>query len=155
MPRAQQTQHRCSMSRSCPPLIVVSAFPGPLSAERSYVLLETPAALSMRYFGANRIIPAVALAWGITCLFSGFVQNFGGLVATRLILGACEAYASFLIDLWVVMLMIEGCRALFPCLNLLLPAFYLREELAKRTAMIFGASAISSAFGGLLAYGIL
>lgn len=44
---------------------------------------------------------------------------------------------------------------MFPCLNLLLPAFYLREELAKRTAMIFGASAISSAFGGLFAYGIL
>lgn len=82
------------MSRWYPPLPFFPIFRpiGPGSVlYRSYVVLETPAALSMRYFGANVIIPAVALAWGLVTLFSGFVQNFGGLVATRLILGCCEA----------------------------------------------------------------
>ena len=74
--------------------------------------------------------------WLIFQSFTGFIQNVGGLYATRLILGACEA-------------------GLFPCLNLYLTMVYRREEQAKRVAYLFVCAALSGAFGGLLAYVLL
>jgi hypothetical protein len=84
----------------------------------------------------------------------GFIQNFAGLCVCRLLLG------------WF-----EGC--LFPSMvcfdrsslkslglltigkTLLLANWYRREELAQRVSYLFIASALSGAFGGLIAFGIL
>jgi len=44
---------------------------------------------------------------------------------------------------------------LFPCLNLYLTMVYRREEQAKRVAYLFSCAALSGAFGGLLAHGLL
>lgn len=82
------------------------------------------------------MLTVICVIWSLTTIFSGFVQNVGGLYATRLILGACEA-------------------GLFPCLNLYLTMVYRREEQAKRVAYLFVCSALSGAFGGLLAYALL
>jgi MFS family permease len=76
------------------------------------------------------------MVWSLTTIFSGFITNIGGLYATRLILGACEA-------------------GLFPSLNLYLTMIYRREEQAKRVSYLFVCAALSGAFGGLLAYAIL
>jgi hypothetical protein len=39
---------------------------------------------------ANRWIPLLVFCWGIVTTLTGLVQNFGGLVAVRFILGMCE-----------------------------------------------------------------
>jgi MFS family permease len=67
---------------------------------------------------------------------NGFVRNFAGLCVCRLILG-----------------FFEGC--LFPAMTLLWANWYKREELAQRISYLFIASALSGAFGGLIAFGIL
>jgi MFS family permease len=85
----------------------------------SYVLIETPAAIFVKKAKFSRMIPAIAMAWGIVCLSTGFIENYAGLIITRLLLGACEG-------------------GLFPSLTLYLMSWYKREELAKRMCFLFG-----------------
>ncbi|KAL1962150.1 hypothetical protein VTN77DRAFT_554 [Rasamsonia byssochlamydoides] len=102
----------------------------------TYVSFETPFAVIMKKAAPRNLLTALASVWALTTIFSGFMVNVGGLYATRLILGACEA-------------------GLFPCLNLYLTMVYRREEQAKRVSYLMNCAAISGAVGGLLAYGIL
>jgi MFS family permease len=90
----------------------------------------------MKKLTPRYILTGLCVIWSLTTIFTGFISNIGGLYATRLILGACEA-------------------GLFPCLNLYLTMVYRREEQAKRVAYLFSCAALSGAFGGLLAYGLL
>ncbi|CAN9401774.1 unnamed protein product [Alternaria alternata] len=101
-----------------------------------YILAEFPTSLLVKRLHFNRVIPTITFCWGITCLCTGFVQNFAGLVTTRIFLG-----------------FFEGC--LFPAMTLFLCNWYTREELGIRIAYLFIASALSGAFGGLIAFGIL
>ncbi|KAI1362954.1 retrograde regulation protein 2 [Xylaria arbuscula] len=100
-----------------------------------YILAEFPASLLAKRLRFDRVIPAIALCWGLVCLFTGFVKSFGSLIATRVLLG-----------------FFEGC--LFPSITLCLCNWYKREELGLRIALIFIASALAGAFGGLLAWGV-
>lgn len=102
----------------------------------TYVTFETPWALVLKKFTPRFVITGLCVVWSLTTIFSGFITNVGGLYATRLILGACEA-------------------GLFPSLNLYLTMVYRREEQAKRVSYLFVSTAIAGAFGGILAYGIL
>lgn len=63
------------------------------------------------------------------------MQNYATLLATRLLLGVFES-------------------GLFPCLTVYLSTFYKPIEQAQRVSYLFVASALSGAFGGLLAYGL-
>ena len=102
----------------------------------TYVTFETPAAVLLKKLTPRVLLTSLCVVWSLTTIFTGFIQNVGGLYATRLILGACEA-------------------GLFPGLNLYLTMVYRREEQAKRVAYLFSCAALSGAFGGLLAYAIL
>ena len=102
----------------------------------TYVTFETPGAVLMKKVTPKLMLTTLCIVWSLTTIFTGFIHNVGGLYATRLILGACEA-------------------GLFPCLNLYLTMVYRREEQAKRVAYLFSCSALSGAFGGLLAYVLL
>lgn len=102
----------------------------------TYVTFETPLAMLMKKITPRNMLTTLCVVWSLTTIFTGFVSNIGGLYATRLILGACEA-------------------GLFPCLNLYLTMVYRREEQAKRVSYLMNCAAISSAVGGLLAYGLL
>jgi MFS family permease len=86
----------------------------------TYVLVETPASIIVRKAKFSRMIPAIAIGWGLVCLSTGFIQNYAGLLVTRLLLGAAEG-------------------GLFPSLTLYLMSWYKREELAKRMCFLFGA----------------
>jgi MFS family permease len=90
----------------------------------------------MKKITPRNLLTALCIVWSLTTIFTGFISNIGGLYATRLILGACEA-------------------GLFPCLNLYLTMVYRREEQAKRVSYLMNCAAISGAVGGLLAYGLL
>lgn len=74
-----------------------------------YIVLELPSNLLLKKVGAHIMLPSMVTLWGICCCayasipcssmaltpsltagMTGFVQNYRGLVATRLILGMLE-----------------------------------------------------------------
>jgi MFS family permease len=101
----------------------------------TYVAFEIPWVMAIKRFGANRVLATAMVTWSITTLGTGFIKNYHQGIACRLLLGVFEA-------------------GLFPCLTFLISLIYSREQQAKRVCALFAGSAISGAFGGLIAYGI-
>lgn len=102
----------------------------------TYILGETPCSVLLRKVGPWRLLTTLMLAWSAITVGTAFVKTGTQLIVLRLLLGAVES-------------------GLFPCLSLYLTQFYYRDEQAKRVALLFTASALSSAVGGLLAYGLV
>ena len=102
----------------------------------TYLLSELPSNIILKhYVRPSRWIAFITTAWGIIATLTGLTQNFGGLVACRLLLGLFEG-------------------GLFPGLVVYLTYFYTKQEFALRVGYLFVAAALAGAFGGLLAYGI-
>ncbi|KAL1959732.1 hypothetical protein VTO42DRAFT_1318 [Malbranchea cinnamomea] len=101
----------------------------------TYVVFEIPWVMAIKRFGANRVLATAMVSWSVITLGTGFVHNYGQAVAVRLLLGVFEA-------------------GLFPCLTFLISMIYTREQQAKRVCALYTGSAVSGAFGGLIAYGI-
>jgi MFS family permease len=91
--------------------------------------------MAVKKWGANTILAVAMVGWSVTTLGTGFIHNYHQGIAVRLLLGTFEA-------------------ALFPSLAFVVSTVYSREQQAKRIAVLYGASALSGAFGGLIAYGI-
>ncbi|KAJ0323948.1 hypothetical protein COL5a_008064 [Colletotrichum fioriniae] len=102
----------------------------------TYVPVEVPAVLLVKRFEPRFVLTALCIIWSVTTVANGLIRNVGGLYACRLVLGACEG-------------------GLFPSLNMYLTMVYKRDEIAKRTSYLVSCTALSGAFGGLLAYGLL
>ena len=102
----------------------------------TYLLCEIPLSIALKKVQPRRFLTAIAIAWSIISIFTGFVQNYSGLIAIRLVLGIFEA-------------------GMFPALNLYLTMIYNRKELAFRVSLIFIASGLAGSFGGLLSYGVI
>lgn len=51
----------------------------------TYVTFESPLSTLLKPFRPSRLIPFIVIAWGAVVIGSGFVKNYGGLVATRLV----------------------------------------------------------------------
>ncbi|KAL2316476.1 Nicotinic acid plasma membrane transporter [Schizosaccharomyces pombe] len=100
-----------------------------------YILVETPSVVLVKRIKASRMLAFISFAWSMTVLFSGFMSSYGGLIATRLILG-----------------FLEGC--LFPALNLYLTTHYTRKEQCQRLSYLFASAGLAGAFGGLFAYAL-
>lgn len=101
----------------------------------TYVPFETPVAVLLKIIGPKYLLTCCCFAWGIVCLCTGFVQNWQGLYACRLLIGFFEA-------------------GLIPCINVFLGMTYKKSERGKRSSVIFAFSALASAFGGIFAYGL-
>ncbi|KAJ9639170.1 hypothetical protein H2204_003780 [Knufia peltigerae] len=101
----------------------------------TYVVFEIPWVMSVKRFGANKTLAVAMVCWSVVTLGTGFIKNYAQALVMRLLLGACEA-------------------GLFPCLTFFISTVYTRGSQAKRVASLYGASALSGAFGGLIAYGI-
>lgn len=56
----------------------------------TYVCVEIPSNLVIKRIGPSRWIAFITFVWGIVATLTGLVQNFGGLVACRLVLGIFE-----------------------------------------------------------------
>ncbi|ETS84122.1 hypothetical protein PFICI_02147 [Pestalotiopsis fici W106-1] len=95
----------------------------------TYVPFEGPVAVLLKIIGPKYLLTFCCFAWGAVCLATGFVQNYQGLYACRLLTGFFEA-------------------GLIPCINVYLGMIY------KKSSVIFAFSALASAFGGLFAYGL-
>lgn len=101
----------------------------------TYCLFEVPSNLVLKKLRPSRYIASISIIWGIIATLTGITQNYGGLIACRLLLGVVEA-------------------GLFPGLITYLTLFYSKRELALRTGYLFSSAAAAGAFGGLLAYAI-
>ncbi|GAA5982693.1 hypothetical protein JCM11641_002339 [Rhodosporidiobolus odoratus] len=101
----------------------------------TYCLFEVPSNLMLKKCRPAYYIGGITIVWGIVMTCMGLVRNFGGLLATRLCLGAAEA-------------------GLFPGIVFLLSLYYPRHRSQSRVAVFFGAATLAGAFSGLLAYGI-
>lgn len=100
-----------------------------------YILIDVPSNWVVKYFGANYYLPGLLIAWGIVGMCTGFVKDYGGLLACRFFLGLCEG-------------------GLLGGMILYLSMFYRRHELIFRIGMFYCAAPLSGAFGGLLATGL-
>ncbi|KAJ5811672.1 MFS transporter [Penicillium riverlandense] len=99
----------------------------------TYILSEIPSNLLIKRIRPSRWISFLTVSWGIIATLSGLCQNFGGLVACRLLLGLFEG-------------------GLFPGFLVYLTLFYTKDEIALRVCYFFVSSAFSGACGGLLTY---
>ncbi|KAF3347837.1 hypothetical protein VD0002_g3222 [Verticillium dahliae] len=99
----------------------------------TYILSETPSNLVIKYFTPSRYLAFLTVSWGIVATLTGIVQNYAGLLACRVILGALEG-------------------GLFPGLTIYLTMFYTKREYALRIGYLFVSAAIAGSMGGLLAY---
>lgn len=102
----------------------------------TYVAFEPPWAIMMKWMTPRILLTGLCVVWSLCTVLTGLVHNVAGLYAVRLVLGACEA-------------------GLFPALNLYLTMVYKRQEQAIRVSYLFVCTAISGAFGGLLAFALL
>ncbi|KUL85459.1 hypothetical protein ZTR_06749, partial [Talaromyces verruculosus] len=101
----------------------------------TYVPFEGPVAVLLKIIGPKPLLATCAFCWGITCLGMAFIESWKGLYACRLLTGFFES-------------------GLIPCIDVYIALVYKKSERGKRSAVIFAFSAFSSAFGGLLAYGL-
>ncbi|KAJ5910304.1 hypothetical protein N7504_004947 [Penicillium tannophilum] len=100
-----------------------------------YICSELPSNLVLKKASPRLWLPFLTVVWGIITMCLGFVQNYGGFVAVRALLGIAEG-------------------GLLPGMVLYLSSFYRRTDLALRIGLFYTAASLSGAFGGLLARGL-
>lgn len=101
-----------------------------------YILLEVPSNMLLKRFARPSIYMGILVTcWGVIMTLHGVVQNFGGLLAVRILLGIFEA-------------------GFFPGAIYLCTFWYMPRDLASRVAWFYCASSLSGAFSGLLAAAI-
>ncbi|KAG1846884.1 MFS general substrate transporter [Suillus subluteus] len=110
-------------------LIALTAFFFP------YALLEPISNVILRRIRPWMWLSSMMFVWGIIMMCHGFLQNYGGLVALRVLLGVAEA-------------------GLYPGIVFYISCWYKRSELGTRIAAFFTSATIAGAFSGLLAAAI-
>ncbi|KIM68309.1 hypothetical protein SCLCIDRAFT_1017899 [Scleroderma citrinum Foug A] len=98
----------------------------------SYFLFEVPANIVLKRLQPSIWFSAIMVGWGIMMTIQGLVQNFGGLMAMRWLLGVMEA-------------------GFFPGVSYYLSCWYKHSEYGIRFAVFFSGATVAGAFGGLLA----
>ncbi|KAF5013210.1 hypothetical protein FDECE_789 [Fusarium decemcellulare] len=100
-----------------------------------YVIFEIPSNILLKRLKPHVWLSANMTLFGLVTLVQGFVQNYGGLMATRFFLGLFEA-------------------GMVPGAFYLLGMWYRRHEAQKRFSFFFSSTSLAGAFGGLLAAAI-
>ncbi|GLI80746.1 hypothetical protein PoHVEF18_009103 [Penicillium ochrochloron] len=102
----------------------------------SYIITQLPSNLVITKVKPSVYIGVVTAAWGVVSMCQAFTHNFAGLFISRFILG-----------------LVEG--PFLPGVFFLMSCWYKRSELPPRIALLYGANMLASAFGGLIAAGIV
>ncbi|KAK3312541.1 major facilitator superfamily domain-containing protein [Apodospora peruviana] len=97
-----------------------------------YIAAEVPSNLVLKRVTPRIWIAFLTFLWGLLCMCLGFVHNFAQFISLRALLGLAEG-------------------GLFPAMVLYLSGIYTRSELALRIGVLYTATSLSGAFGGLLA----
>ena len=82
-----------------------------------YALFNVPWTLAAKRLSPSLVIPFAICVWGICTMASTAATNFGGIMATRIVMGAAEA-------------------AYKPCEVYYLTLFYTRKEIGVRVSII-------------------
>ncbi|KAL4895722.1 major facilitator superfamily domain-containing protein [Aspergillus ambiguus] len=101
----------------------------------TYASFELPSNLILKKLRPSIWLPLLMVAWGIVMTLMGIVQNYHGLLATRIFLGVAES-------------------GLYPGVAFYITMWYCRHEALMRQALFFSAASVAGAFSGLLAFGI-
>lgn len=102
----------------------------------SYLPTMLPGLWLFRKFRKPRYyIGSMVMAWSIASVCHMFARNYGDLLAVRVLLGFFEG-------------------PYFSCMSFMCTDYYFPHEFARRTSFFFVGSALSGAFGGLIATGI-
>ncbi|KAJ7143617.1 major facilitator superfamily domain-containing protein [Mycena crocata] len=103
----------------------------------SYCPAQIPSNMLLNYITRpSWYIGACVIGWGLTSLLTGMTKSYGGILVCRIFLGLPEA-------------------AFYPGAIYLLSRWYTKKELAFRSGILYSGSLLSSAFGALIAAGIL
>jgi sugar phosphate permease len=100
------------------------------------VLLELPSNLVLYRVGPAAWIGGQIVAWGLVAAFQAFQKGLGPYLATRLLLGLCEA-------------------GFIPAGLFTITRWYKRDETSTRFSAYFIGNMLAGACSGLIAYGIL
>ncbi|KAG1793937.1 major facilitator superfamily domain-containing protein [Suillus plorans] len=102
-----------------------------------YITMQVPGNMFLHWLEKPSVmLPCCMLAWGTISVLSGITTNYTGIVVARFFLGLAEA-------------------PFFPGVIFLVSKWYKRDEVALRIALVSCGIFLSSAFGSLLASGIL
>ncbi|PHH61416.1 hypothetical protein CDD81_387 [Ophiocordyceps australis] len=102
----------------------------------SYLVVQIPSNLCLRYTRPCLQIPTLMVAWSIVVIAMAFVKNFEGLVVTRCALGLAEG-------------------GVFPGLVYYLTRWYRRDQYGLRIAILFSAAVVGGSFNGFLGHAIM
>lgn len=100
------------------------------------VILEIPSNLILYRIGPQKWISGQIFAWGLVATFQAFQKGVSAYLATRILLGLCEA-------------------GFIPAGLYTISMFYKRDETSKRFSIFFLGNLTAVASSGLIAYGIL
>ncbi|KAI1340167.1 nicotinamide mononucleotide permease [Xylariaceae sp. FL0016] len=102
-----------------------------------YILMQVPSNLIVGKITWPGIYICAGMAtWGMVSALMSIVQNYTGLLITRIFIGVVEAI-------------------FFPGALYFLSLFYNRKQFALRAAILYSGSQLGNAFGGLFAIGVL
>ncbi|KAJ0346548.1 hypothetical protein KNSL1_007405 [Colletotrichum chrysophilum] len=100
-----------------------------------YVLMQIPSNVFLANLRPSIYLPACMAMWGLLSTLTGIAHNAAGLYALRFFLGFVEA-------------------AFYPGALFLISSWYRRSEMGLRSAILFSATQLGSAFSGLIGAGI-
>lgn len=101
----------------------------------TYIVCDIFWVVSIKKLGVNRVLGVAMIGWSATTIGTGFCNNYHQALACRLLLGFFES-------------------GLIPSIIFIISTVWTRKQQSKRVAVIYCATTISGAFGGLIAYGI-
>ncbi|KAI1137511.1 MFS general substrate transporter [Hypoxylon sp. FL0543] len=100
------------------------------------VLLEIPSNVLLQRVGPQKWLSFQIVAWGLVATFQNFITNYGSYIATRLLLGLCEA-------------------GFIPGSLYTMSTWYKKSESSLRISIFFLGNLIASATTSLIGAGIL
>ncbi|KAI1658751.1 MFS general substrate transporter [Daldinia decipiens] len=100
------------------------------------VLLEIPSNILLQRIGPQKWLSTQIIAWGLIATFQNFIKNYGGFIATRLLLGLCEA-------------------GFIPGALYTMSTWYKKSETSLRVSIFYLGNLIASATTSLIGAGIL
>lgn len=102
----------------------------------TYIAFQPLATILLRKVGPRAFLPTITVFWGIVILGMGFVKQWTGLAALRVVLGLFEAG------------FFPGCAYLLSC-------WYTRYQLHKRNAVFWLLANVIGSFSGIMTYGFI